>query len=97
MLFTHSNQLTENEKRVAKTERIELVRTLIKHYRALETLYQKGQHNDLANFLNQFTIELKNVNHCTNKTETISDMLKEKRQTLETHPEYEKINDILDN
>jgi len=27
----------------------------------------------------------------------ISDMLKEKKQTLKTHPEYKKINDILDN
>lgn len=95
MFFTHNNRLTEWEETLAKSDRAKLVRILIKHYKALKTLYQKQKCSDVTNFLDQFKIKLCNVNNCENKTETIFNMLTKEHQKLQTDPEDKEIKDIL--
>lgn len=95
MFFTYSNGLGKLEAGAAKLDRIQLIETLINQYEALEILDKKEKNIDIVNFLHLFRTELYEVNDCKNRTERMSEILKDMSQAPITHPEYEKIKSIL--
>ncbi len=97
MLFKYIYNMSKAEaETAAKYARTNLITSLIAQYKALETIHKKEEREDLSDFLRTFRRGIHDINDCQTDTSALHNTLEKKLATLQAHPKYADIKEIVD-